>query len=286
MKNKLSKKEVKISDSRLYINTKYYPLMDNNYSRRNYSRFELMNLQINHQDSILIVNSAINDINKDNYKNEVLNKCNSNILKMLDIYSFDNDKKEKNKKIKSEDISFSFKECTRLKEESIYNKVINERLINFLNILKNKIIVNIRKYLYNKYKIRILLMKIINNYKRKIIKSYFSKYKNIINNNQNKIDINNCGIYHKINYNDDFNLNKKLKTTKNNQKNDNSKNIQCKTKPHNLTLKNSFKRLNNKKLGNKKRVKEFSPNNNNICAIMNKKINIIVHNNTKLKIVI
>ena len=280
--NELLVKELVTSDKRLFINVKYYLLMDNNYIRKQNNCYKPLNLQINHQYSISIIKNVLNSINNEHYKNILLNKCNNSSLKMLDIYSFDNDKNEKTQIIKSKNISFSFKECTRSKEESNCSKIINDRLNNFINILKNKIVINIRKYLYNKCKIKISLKKIIKNKTKKILKAYFSKYKNIININQIKVDINNCGIYHKINYNDDFNLNKKLKTIKNNNpKNDNNKNIKCKTKPYNLTLKNSINQLNNKKISNKKRSKEFSPINKT-RSIINKEINIVVHNNTKL----
>jgi hypothetical protein len=280
VKKELLIKELITSDQRLYIRIKYYLLMDNNYIRRQNNCFKSLNWQINHQDSISMVNNVFNAKNKDNYKNLLLTKCKNNSLRMLDIYSFDNDKNEKSQIIRTKNISFSFKECSRSKEESNYNNAINERLIiNFISTLKNKIIINIRKYLYKKYKIKLLLSKIINNYNNRIIKFYFNKYKNIINGNQNKIDFNNYGVYHKINYNDDFNLNKKNKSTSKNQKIDNNKNIQIKTKPYNLTAKNSINQFNNKRVNNQKEIKEFSPNTS---TIINKEINIVVHNNMKL----
>ena len=279
VKKELLIKELITSDKRLYIRIKYYLLMDNNYIRRQNNCLKSLNWEINHQDSISIVNNVFNAKNTDNYKNPLLTKCKNNSLRMLDIYSFDNDKNEKSQIIRTKNISFSFKECSRSKEENNYNNVINERLIiNFINTIKNKITINIRKYLYKKYKIKLLFSKIINNYNYRIIKFYFNKYKNKINSNQNKIDINNYGVYHKINYNDDFNLNKKNKSTTKKQKIDNNNNIQIKTKPYNLTAKNSINQFNNKRVNNKKEIKEFSPNN----TIMNKEINIVVHNNMKL----
>ena len=279
--NEILVKQITTSDKRLFINVKYYILMDNNYIKRQSNLYTLLNLKFNHQDSISIVDNKFNNLNREYYNNILLNKCNNNNLKMLDIYSFDNDKNEKIQKIKSKNISFSFKDCSRSKEETHDIKVINEELINFINKLKRIIIINIRKNLYLKFKIKICLLKIIKNKQNSIIKSYFSKYKDIVNNKLVKIDRNSCGIYHKINYNDDFNLNKKLKVTKNNIPKNDYSNAQCKTKVYNLTLHNSINQFNNKKINDKKRIKEFSPNNNT-KKIINKEINIIVHNNTKV----
>ena len=103
----------------------------------------------------------------------------------------------------------------------------------------------------------------------------------MININQIKVEINNCGIYHKINYNDDFNLNKKLKTPKNNiKKSENLINVNAhyKTKPLNLTSHNSINQINNRnKINSKKDFKE------SISKIMNKEINIVVHMDKSIK---
>ena len=113
----------------------------------------------------------------------------------------------------------------------------------------------------------------LKNKNKKILNFYFFKLKNYSNKLQIKIDKNNCGIYHKINYNDDFNLTKKLKSPKNNKKNDTCS-AHCKIKAFNLTSYNSINQLNNKKkMSNKK-----SMNNKRTDKLINKEINIFAHN--------
>jgi hypothetical protein len=215
------------------------------------------------------------ELNKETYKNMLLNKINHN-LKMQDIYSFDNDKK---RKFKSKNISFSFKEYSPSKEESF--EFINDSLINYINSFKNIIITNIRKYFFNKLKKIKYLKKLLNNKKNKIINLYLKKWKYNLNNKQIKVDLNNCKVYHKINYNDDFNLNKRLKTPKNIQKYENS-NINFKA--YNMATHNSINQFKSKnKLTEKKNLKDFSSNKKfkGTKKFMNKEINIVVHNNTK-----
>ena len=277
LKNEILIKQIKTSDKRLFINIKYFILENNNYNNKNNNIPNLLSLKVNHQCSITIINNKLSLIKEFDANTLVRNLCNYE-FKVLDIFCFDNDKKEENKENKAKNISFSFKEYSPSKEESIDIKSISEGCINFLKALKNIIIINIRKYILNKCKIKLCLKKLLNIKRKKIIKYYFSKYKNIINNKQIKIDKNNYGVYHKINYNDDFNLSKKLKTPKHIQKNDSVN----KTKIFNLNLYNSSNFINSKnKINERKRNNQIISNTNykKTSKYMNKEINIFVHNN-------
>ncbi len=277
LKKEILIKQIKTSDKRLFINIKYFILENDNYINNNKNIPNLLSLKVNHQCSITIINNKLSLIKEFDANMLVRNLCNYE-FKVLDIFSFDNDKKEENKENKSKNISFSFKEYSPSKEESIDIKSISEGCINFIKAFNNIIIINIRKYILNKCKIKLCLKKLLNIKKKKIIKYYFSKYKNIINHKQIKIDKNNYGVYHKINYNDDFNLNKKLKTPKHIQKNDSVN----KTKIFNLNLYSSSNVINSKnKINDKKRNNQIISNTNykKTSKYMNKEINIFVHNN-------
>ena len=276
--NEILIKQITTSDRRVFISIKYFNYMNNNYIKKKKSNiFNYLKLKISDIYSISIINNKF-ELNDIMYKNMILKKLNNGNLKMQDIYSFDNDKK-RNDIIKSKNISFSFKEYSQSKEESQDNKILNEQMIDFIIIFKNTIIKNIRKYILIKYKKIKCIKKLINNKRNKIINFYFLKFKK--NCKHSKLDLNNCGVYHKINYNDDFNLTKKLKTPKNIPKNDNTK-THYKTKVYNLSSHNSINQFNNKnKTSEKRNLKEFSSNKGykRTNKLMNKEINIVVHNN-------
>lgn len=238
-------KQIITSDKRLYIKIKYITSMNENYIKKQKNNMlNKLKLKISKLGSISIINNKL-EINK--IGDILLNKCNNK--SMVDVFSFDNDKKGKNTK---KGISFSLREYPLSKEENTDNN-----FLNFINKLKN------------------ILVKIIINF-------YFSKLKNNANNKCLKYDKNNCGVYHKINYNDDFNLNKKLKVPA--QKKENS-NAHCKSKPYNLTSHNSINQMNNKnKFKDKALLKDTSPNINTkkVNKLRNKEINIFVHNNKKI----
>ena len=273
--NEILIKQITTLDKRVFINIKYINNGNNNYIKKKKNNIlNILNLKNNHVCSVSIINNKM-ELNKETYKNMLLNKINHN-LKMQDIYSFDNDKK---RKFKSKNISFSFKEYSPSKEESF--EFINDSLINYINSFKNIIITNIRKYFFNKLKKIKYLKKLLNNKKNKIINLYLKKWKYNLNNKQIKVDLNNCKVYHKINYNDDFNLNKRLKTPKNIQKYENS-NINFKA--YNMATHNSINQFKSKnKLTEKKNLKDFSSNKKfkGTKKFMIKEINIVVHNNTK-----
>jgi hypothetical protein len=267
--NEILVKQIKTSDKRLFVSIKYFILINKNY-KKNKQKFNF--LKINRQDYISIINNKL--ITKKEFdENTSITNLNNYDFKILDIFSFDNDKKCKNK---SKNISFPFKAYLPSKEESIEINNLNIYLITFIKCLKLIIVKNIRKDIFKKLKKMIYLNKIINIKNNKIIYYYFSIYKNKIKDQCSKIDKNNCGIYHKINYNDDYNINKKLKTPKHIQKHDNS----SKNKIFNLNL-NVHNSSNSKnKVIDKKRNNQISAKiNKKTKKYINKEINIIVHNN-------
>ena len=272
-------------DKRVFINEKYMIINSNNFIKRNKKLCLTLNLDIENQCSISIVSNVIN-ISKE-LNNILLYKLNNNKINVLDIYSFDDNKKEKTPEvIKTKNICFFFKDHTITKEESIIDQTANEDLCNFINTIKNTIIKRIRKFMCIIFKRKIILIKLLKKKNNKIIKFYFSKLKN--NNKSNNVqfisDKNNHGIYHKINYNDDYNLNKRLKTPKNFKKNINA-NPHCKTKPYNLNCHNGINQHNSKKKLDRKRSNERISSNSNYKSInkyINKEMNICVHNNTNI----
>ena len=261
-------KQITTSDKRIFISIKYVNLENNFHKNKKNNILTILNLKVDNQYSISIINNKL-EINNNIYDLN-LNKFKN--IKMMDIYSFDNDKNggKCGGIIKFKNISFSFKEYSPSKEESHDNN--NEHFINFIIKLKDIIIKSIRKYIFIRYKKIKCLKKLIKNKKNKIMNNYFLIFKNKANKIQIKIDKNNCGIYHKINYNDDFNLTKKLKSPKNSQKTD-ACSAHCKIKAYNLTTHNSINQINNKKkLSNKKTM-----NYKRTDKLINKEINIIVH---------
>ena len=270
-------KQISTSDKRLFINIKYINYGGNNHIKKKKNNIiDVLNLKNSNECSISIINNKI-ELKKEINNNIILNKYNHN-LKIQDIYSFDNDKKGK---IRAKNISFSFKEYSPSKEES--HEFINESIIKFINTFKTFIFKNVSKYLFIKFKKMKYLLILLNNKKKKLIKLFFSKWKKILNKKRIKVDKSNCKVYHKINYNDDFNLNKRLKTPKNIQKYENS-NVNCKTKAYNLTMYNSINQFKSKnRINDKNNIKDFSSNKKykEINKLMNKEMNICVHNNTK-----
>ena len=184
-----------------------------------------------------------------------------------DIFIFDNDKKNNldyNKISKA-----YFNEIENNSKENKSKAKIDT--FKFAKIIKNIIIINIRKYLLKKYKKDILLRKLISIKNNKILKHYFKKF--IINKNITPMK---SGIYHKINYNDDFNLNKKVKSpisVKNN-------NIFLrKINPYsNLNSKNNNILYRNKNKKNKNQT-QSSTNYSHNYKYWNKEFNITVHEN-------
>ena len=248
-KNEVLIKQIKTSDLRMFINIKYVILKNKDKIKRN-NKFDLLSLKNEHNNSISIIENKIilaeySDNTKDNITFEV-----------SDIFVFDNDKKEKNK------------------------KNLNKTLIEFVSKAKENIIKNIKKYIIIIFKRNIFLNKIILKNNKKLVNFYFSKLKNEIIEYKSNINKNSYGIYHKINYNDDFNLNKRMKTPNNFKK---YNNIQCKTKAYNLTSKLSINqnkiKVNNK---NKNKRRELSSNFNSSLKYINKEINIVVHNNNSI----
>ena len=164
------------------------------------------------------------------------------------------------------------------------NKMV-KNIIKLINIIKNIISNKILKIISKKYAKRITLKTLlIKNYKRNINK-YFSKF---IENTQIKNSKIIHVIYHKINYNDDFNKNNRLQTPKNDNK---FKKI-INPRFYNLSHKNSNNQINfRKKIIENHPLKEsFSNNtykvqkkifnnNNNI-----NQINKIYHNYTRTNI--
>ena len=86
------------------------------------------------------------------------------------------------------------------------------------------------------------------------------KFKGNTDKKQKKRDKKKSALYHKINYNDDFNYNKNQKTPTTIHINGKS-NAHYKTKAFNLTLQNSINQLKNRnKINEKKNIKEISKN--------------------------
>ena len=160
-----------------------------------------LNLNTKHTLSLTIIKNTL----------LILENINQNMI-FSDIFSFDNDKSQ-----------FYFNVNSKKKKDT---KSKNISILNLAKIIKNNIIKAIRKYLLNKYKKYLCLKNVITKKKNKILSNYFKKFYAYKNNNITK-----SGIYHKINYNDDFNINKKINLySKNNNviyrnKNRNNKNL-------------------------------------------------------------
>ena len=173
-------KEIRTLDNRLFINVKYLALKKQNNIKKIKNIYKSEDGQIVRLYSISIINNEIN-LNKELYENLKMYNLN-NYKDIADYCFFDNDK-NKNLKI----------------------------IFNLINTIKNIISNKILKRLSKKYAKKILLKTLLNkNYKRNI-KIFFLKF---IRNCQIRT-FKNIVIYHKINYNDDFNTNNRLQTPKN-----------------------------------------------------------------------
>ena len=255
--NEILIKHIKTSDEKLYINIKYI-ILNNNFEVCN-KVYDSSTLKIENKNKISIINNKI-----------LLAESIINNIKfpISDIFSFDNDKKGRNK---------------TKKKNLIKNEYVNKLKSIFVKYIRKKIIQNISELKRNKR--NILLRKIIVNNNKKVLNKYFLKFKlknkvNKKNRNKNKSEKNICVIYHKINYNDDFNLNKRMKSPNDNEK---INNMNFKTKVYNLTTQNSIQQNKTKnKIKNKRRELSSSINFNKTLKYINKEINIIVHNNTKI----
>ena len=231
-------KKITTADKRIYININYmiYDAVGNGRNK-NKLYIKLKKEQI--LSLTIIKNTLI-----------ILENINKNII-FSDIFIFDNDKSK-----------FSI---NNKKEEKI-NK--NLSMVNLAKTIKDKLIKSIRKYLLNRFERLFFLKKIINKKNNKILSYYFKRFYHFKNNNIIK-----TGIYHKINYNDDFNINKKTKTLINKKNN----NIQFKIYPNNLYAKENNNIIyRNKNRKNKNKIQSstnFSCNN----KYWIKDINITVH---------
>ena len=202
-------KEIRTLDNKLFINVKYIAINQQNLKNKVIKRYNRENEKIIRLYSISIINNKIT-LNKELYEN--LKMYNLNSYKgFIDFYFFDNDKNK------------SFK-----------------NIINLINIIKNIISTKIFQLLSKKYSKKILLKSLLKkNYKRNI-KTFFFRF---VNNSGIKNNKNSKGIYHKINYNDDFNTNNRFQTPKNGNKFKRVNN----SRPYNLTHKNSNNQINIKK---------------------------------------
>ena len=203
-------KEIQTLDNRIFINVKYMPLYNKNHIKINRKkRYIEKNSQIARLYSISIINNKIS-LNKELYENLKMYNIN-NYKGMTEYYFFDNDK----------------------------NKIL-KNIINLINIIKSIISNKILKILSIKYAKRIALKTLLKKNYKKIINKYFTKfiYNTEIKNNK-IIHV----IYHKINYNDDFNKNNRFQTPKNENK---FKKI-VNPRFYNLTYKNPNNQINFRK---------------------------------------
>ena len=202
-------KEIQTLDNRLYINVKYMPFKKQNHIKNIKKFYHGENEQIVRLYSISIINKKIY-LNKELFENLKMYNLN-NYKGIVDYCYFDNDKTKNFKNI-----------------------------INLINIIKKIISNEILKILSKKFAIKILLKSLLNRRYKRTIKEFFSRF---IENSQIKADNSIKVIYHKINYNDDFNKNNKFQTPKNGNK---LKRI-INSKQYTITHKNSMKQNNFRK---------------------------------------
>ena len=232
-------KKITTNDKRINININYIildPLNSKLTTTKTYT-----SLSPEHNLSLAIIRNTL-----------LIQKFINKNFQVSDIFNFDNDKNS------------SYFNNIKIKEEKNQKFILLE---NFVKDIKDILINNTRKYLLNKYKKYIYLKRIISNQNKKIISNYFNIFS--LNQNNNKIK---SEIYHKINYNDDFNLNKKIKSKMNIQKN---KKIQWKIYPNNISSKNKNYFMN------RKSKNQIQSSNNFSCSYKywTKEINITVHEN-------
>ena len=240
-------KNIITTDKRIYINMKYI-ILDSFGNHKSKKKLYTL-LKAEHILTLSIIKNSL-----------ILQKdVNQNII-FSDIFAFDNDKKsnKQNKRIKD-----NIKGKKNSKKE---NKKIS--ILALSKIIKDSIIKNIRKYILIEYKRYNHIKKLIINKNKKILKLYFERF--LQNNKKIK-----SGIYHKINYNDDYNLNKKIKSPINTNK---TNNIESQFNPFSLDLKNNNILFRNNNRKNKNQILAL---NNFSCSYkyFNKEFNITVHEN-------
>ena len=232
-------KKIFTSDKRIFININYVYL--DSISKNKIKNKNFFGLKFQHILSLTIIKNIL-------LMPEYFNKK----ANFSDIFIFDNDKR-----------IFSFNKNNKIGQ--IKHKK-NISLINYIKIIKEIILKSIRRYILNIFKKNIFLKRILDNNNKKIIKYYFKRY--CANKN---INIKKSEIYHKINYNDDFNMNKKIELIqKGNNKETN------KYPNYYYSKQNNSIKYRNKK---KKIQIESSNNTARYHTFWNKEINITVHAN-------
>ena len=217
-------KEIQTSDNRLFINIKYMTFKKQNFIKNLKKLYYGVNEQIVRLYSISILNKKIY-LNKELYENLKMYNLN-NYKDIVNYCFFDNDKFKHSKNI-----------------------------INLINKIRAIISNKILKIISKKYAKRILLKTLLNKKYKRTIKFFFSKF---IYNSQIRTDNSIKVIYHKINYNDDFNKNSRFQTPKNGNK---FKRI-INSKQYTITHKNSMNKNNfTKKLIENQQFKESFSNN-------------------------
>ena len=248
-------KKIITADKRIFININYINIdsfLGNNNNNKN-SIYSL--LKIENTLSLTIIKNTL----------LIMDNINQNMI-LSDIFIFDNDK---NNNLNYNKISKAyFNEIQNTKDNNCKNKI---DIFKFSNVIKDIIIINIRKYLLNKFKKDIHLRKLISIKTKKILNYYFKKFLHNKNNNSIK-----SGIYHKINYNDDFNLNKKVKSPMSIK---NNNNYHWKINAFSLNSKNNNILYRNKNKKNKNQIQQSSTNYSHNYKYWNKEFNITVHEN-------
>ena len=248
-------KKIITADKRIFININYINIdsfLGNNNNNKN-SIYSL--LKIENTLSLTIIKNTL----------LIMDNINQNMI-LSDIFIFDNDK---NNNLNYNKISKAyFNEIQNTKDNNCKNKI---DIFKFSNVIKDIIIINIGKYLLNKFKKDIHLRKLISIKTKKILNYYFKKFLNNKNNNSIK-----SGIYHKINYNDDFNLNKKVKSPMSIK---NNNNYHWKINAFSLNSKNNNILYRNKNKKNKNQIQQSSTNYSHNYKYWNKEFNITVHEN-------
>ena len=248
-------KKIITADKRIFININYINIdsfLGNNNNNKN-SIYSL--LKIENTLSLTIIKNTL----------LIMDNINQNMI-LSDIFIFDNDK---NNNLNYKKISKAyFNEIQNTKDNNCKNKI---DIFKFSNVIKDIIIINIRKYLLNKFKKDIHLRKLISIKTKKILNYYFKKFLHNKNNNSIK-----SGIYHKINYNDDFNLNKKVKSPMSIK---NNNNYHWKINAFSLNSKNNNILYRNKNKKNKNQIQQSSTNYSHNYKYWNKEFNITVHEN-------
>ena len=248
-------KKIITADKRIFININYINIdsfLGNNNNNKN-SIYSL--LKIENTLSLTIIKNTL----------LIMDNINQNMI-LSDIFIFDNDK---NNNLNYKKISKAyFNDIQSTKDNNCKNKI---DIFKFSNVIKDIIIINIRKYLLNKFKKGVRLRKLISIKTKKILNYYFKKFLNNKNNNSIK-----SGIYHKINYNDDFNLNKKVKSPMSIK---NNNNYHWKMNAFSLNSKNNNILYRNKNKKNKNQIQQSSTNYSHNYKYWNKEFNITVHEN-------